>query len=59
MSNKHKIIFYLNDAQYTVSYQTGMKYDGSKADYYGFERHMNAVLQPYGTYVEMKSDKAD
>lgn len=42
----------------TVSYQTGMKYDGSKADYYGFERHINAVLQPYETYVEMKSDKA-
>ena len=43
----------------TVSYQTGMKYDGSKADYYGFERHINTVLQPYETYVEMKSDKAD
>lgn len=43
----------------TVSYQTGMKYDGSKADYYGFEKHINTVLQPYGTYVEMKSDKAD
>lgn len=43
----------------TVSYQNGMKYDGSKADYYGFERHINTVLQPYGTFVEMKSDKAD
>lgn len=42
----------------TVSFQTGMKYDGSKADYYGFEKHINGVLEPYGTYVEMKSDKA-
>lgn len=43
----------------TVSYQNGMKYDGSKVDYYGFERHINTVLQPYGTHVEMKSDKTD
>lgn len=43
----------------TVSYQNGMKYDGSKSDYYGFEKHINTVLQPYGTYVKMKSDKAD
>lgn len=43
----------------TVSYQTGMKYDGSKADYYGFEKHINGVLEPYETYVEMKSDKTD
>jgi hypothetical protein len=43
----------------TVSYQTGMKYSGNKDDYYRFEKHINAVLQPYETYVEMKSDKAD
>lgn len=43
----------------TVSYQNGMKYEGSKADYYGFEKHINMVLQQYGTYVVMKSDKAD
>ena len=46
-------------AMNTVSYQNGMKYDGSKADYYGFEKHINDVLMPYGTHVEMKSDKAD
>jgi len=41
----------------TVSYRTGMKYDGSKADYYRFQAHINHILSPYGMYVEMKSDK--
>lgn len=43
----------------TVSYQTGKKYDGSKADYYDLKNHINEVLRPYGTYVEMQSDKTD
>lgn len=43
----------------TVSYQTGMKYSGSKDDYYRFGKHINTVLQPYGTYVELKSDKTN
>lgn len=42
----------------TVSYRTGMKYDGSKADYYSFQAHINAVLAPYGSYLMAKSDKA-
>lgn len=41
-----------------VSYRTGVKYDGSKADYYSFQAHINAVLVPYGLYVMAKSDKA-
>ena len=42
----------------TVSYQTGMKYDGSKADYYGFLDHVNRVLKPFGLYAQLKNDEA-
>jgi len=41
----------------TVSYRTGMKYDGSKADYYCFQDHINRVLGPYGMYVILKKDE--
>lgn len=35
----------------TVNYNDGSKYRGTKADYYGFLRHIDEVLRPYGTYV--------
>lgn len=31
----------------TVGYD-GVKYDGSKADYYNFQNHIKSVLHPYG-----------
>jgi len=43
----------------TVSYQTGMKYDGSKADYYDFRDHVNGILAPYGMYVTLKNDETE
>ena len=42
----------------TVSYLTGRKYDGSKADYYGFQSHLNRVLEPYGLYLITVKDTA-
>lgn len=41
----------------TVSYRTGMKYDGTKADYYRFKEYLNNILLPYGLYVMLVSDK--
>lgn len=41
----------------TVSYRTGKKYDGSKADYYGFKEYLNSILVPYGLYVMLSPDK--
>lgn len=35
----------------SVNYHDGSKYRGKKEDYYGFIRHMNKVLQPYGIHV--------
>lgn len=42
----------------TVSYLTGRKYDGSQADYYGFQSHLNRVLEPYGLYLITVKDTA-
>lgn len=42
----------------TVSYQNGIKYDGSKADYYRFQNHVNGVLKQYGTYVSVVKDES-
>lgn len=41
----------------TVSYRTGLKYDGSKEDYYRFIDYVNGVLAPYGMYAMVCSDK--
>lgn len=35
----------------TTNYNDGSKYRGTKADYYGFLRHIDEVLRPYGTHV--------
>lgn len=36
----------------TVNYRTGKKYGGQKADYYGFQRHLDSLLQDtFGIYI--------
>ena len=42
----------------TVSYRNGIKYDGSKADFYRFRNHINGILAPYGMHVEIVKDVA-
>lgn len=36
----------------TTSYVDGSKYRGDKKDHYGFRRHINRVLRPYGTHLQ-------
>ena len=40
----------------TVSYRTGMKYDGSKQDYYDFQMYMKRILKCYGLTLYVASD---
>ena len=42
-----------------VSYRNGMKYDGSKADFYRFQHHVNYILDPYGMHIEICKDTPD
>ena len=34
-----------------VNYRDGSKYRGKKKDYYGFLKHVNGVLHPYGLHA--------
>lgn len=36
----------------TTSYVDGSKYHGTKADYYGYLKHLNQVVRPYGIEVK-------
>ena len=40
----------------TVSYVTGRKYPGDKADYYAYQKHLKDTLHPYGLYMMAVSD---
>ena len=40
----------------TVSYVTGRKYPGDKADYYAYQKYLGETLHPYGLYVMAVSD---
>lgn len=43
----------------TTSYLTGLKYNGSREDYYRFIRHINSILAPYRTHVVPVKDREE
>ena len=43
----------------TTNYLTGLKYPGSKADYYQFLSHINQVLTDYNCSVVPTKDRED
>lgn len=43
---------HIHFAMNTASYVDGIKYPGTKADYYAFLKHLKQVVRPYGIEVE-------